>query len=298
MKSRGTKRGGFTLLEILLALGLMLLLVTAISQAISTYVNLSTLGREEVQQAQLGRAVLAQMTKDIRSLVFTPIPEEEMSLDDLGGPEAAGEDGGFESDAAEADTAGPLPTGIIGTSNTLIIYARQPDRRGEYVARDEMLSPSERVSDQRLFQYFLAESGGDGVSGEFAREALGPGVVKDIVGLARMDGDQTALATAMAANELDPQVECCSLLAREVIALEFAYYSGGEWLEEWDSTTENKLPQAIEIKISVQLQPEEDRSRFERVDESEEIERKIREYRRVVHLPLVPPVELEDEEEL
>ena len=291
-------RRGFTLMEIILAIGLMLLLVVAVSEAIRTYTTLSTLGREEVEQAQIGRAVLQQIARDIRNVMFTEIPEEDLPIDDLGGEEVVAEDDIAPDDLSSDATAEPLPTGIIGTSTELTIFVRQPDRRMEYVSREEMLSPKDRVSDARLLQYFLAQSGGDGVSGEFARLSLGAGVVKDVVGLARMEGDQAILADALDQNQIDMQVECCQLLAREVIALEFAYYSGDQWLEEWDSEAENKLPRAIEIKISVQLQPEEDRSRFERAEPREEKERFIRQYRRIVRIPVVPPVEIEDEEEL
>lgn len=299
IRPASSRRGGFTLLEILLSIGLMLLLVGAVAQAMRTYVTLSTLGREEVEQAQIGRAVLQQISRDIRCVFFLEIPEEDLPVEGLGGEEIAAEDGLGLGDDTSGSTAVPPPTGIIGTSTDLIIFVRQPDRRTEYVSREEMTSPKDRVSDARLLQYFLAKTGGDGVSGEFARTSLGPGVVKDVVGLARMDGDQAVLTQALEENQIDMQVECCQLLAREVVELEFAYFSGDEWLDEWDSEEQNKLPRAIEIKISVQLQPEEDRSRFERPDpEVEEQEGFIRKYRRIVQIPVVPPVEIEEEEEL
>lgn len=292
-------RSGFTLLEIVLSIGLMLVLVVAISQSITTYVELSTLGREEVQQAQIGRATLQQIARDIRAVMFTPIAEEDLPIDDFGSEEVAAEDDDFAiDDIGTSSEDEQAPSGIIGTSRDLIIFARIPNRKREYVAREEMTSPKDRVSDARVVQYFLAESGGPDLSGAFAREALGPGVVKDVVGLGRMEGDQISLITALEEGQLETQVECCQLLAREVIKLEFAYYSGGEWLDEWDSFEENKLPQAIEVKISVQLQPEEDLSRFQRVDQESETETVIRKYKRIIAIPLVPPVEIEEEEAL
>ncbi len=300
------RRRGFTLLEILLALGLMLLLVAAISQAMNTYIALSTLGREEVEQAQIGRALLQQMAKDIRSISWSPVPEEDLGLDPEGGGEVAAEDGDLPDDefADEIEPeAAPVETGILGTSDELILYVNQPDRRMNYVAPEDALSAKDRVSDARTVYYYLARTGGgSGVSSEFASE-VAPGSDRDVVGLARLDGDRDTINAALADNDTDPQVEASNLIAEEVVNIEFRYYSAGEWLEEWDSMESNTLPQAIEIKVHVQLQNESVRTTSEGVqnqfktarelrdEQNENEENVIRVYRRVVSIPLVPPVE-------
>lgn len=299
-------RSGFTLLEILIALGLMLLLVAAISQAMNTYIGLSTLGREEAEQAQIGRALLQQISKDVRSISWSPIPEEDLALDDEGGEEVAAEDG-FDDGAAEEmeQESAPVVTGILGTNEELILYVNQPDRRMDYVDPDAVVSAKDRVSDARTIYYYMARPGGSDISGEFARQ-VAPGNDRDVIGLARMDGDRDAINAAMAENDLDPQVEASHLIAEEVISVEFRYYSGGEWVEEWDSLESNSLPQAIEVKIQVQLQDESIRTTSEGVQnqfktarelrdgQDEQQEALIRTYRRVIAIPLVPPVEAEE----
>jgi type II secretory pathway pseudopilin PulG len=79
------------LLEILLALGLMLLLIAAVSQSMTIFLRLSTLGREETEQAQIARGVLQQFDKDIGSITFTPADKEDFASDDFGGEEVAAE---------------------------------------------------------------------------------------------------------------------------------------------------------------------------------------------------------------
>jgi hypothetical protein len=294
------------LLEILLALGLMLLLIAAVSQSMTIFLRLSTLGREETEQAQIARGVLQQFDKDIGSITFTPADKEDFASDDFGGEEVAAEDGfddGFEDDLDEA-AAPPVETGILGTSEELILYINRPDRRMEYVDRDVAVSPLERVGDALTVYYYMCRENGTGVSAEFAREVAPPGLSRDSIGLARMEGDRTTLNKAIAENDTDPQVEASTLLAEEVTSLRFRYYSGGEWLDEWDTMETNSLPQAIEIVISVQIQSQSVRkndadSSFANTQQqsptgSEEEEGLVREYRRVVGIPLVPPIELEE----
>ncbi|MFK7819833.1 MAG: hypothetical protein AB8G99_14020, partial [Planctomycetaceae bacterium] len=81
------------------------------------------------------------------------------------------------------------------------------------------------------------------------------------------------------------------------------YFGGGEWVEEWDSVDSNSMPQAIEIIVSVQIPKDGEsvvtpQSQFSRAAESssddDEVEAVIRKYRRVVAIPLVPPIELEE----
>ncbi len=298
-------RHGFTLLEILLALGLMLLLVAAVSQTMSIFLRLSTLGREEAEQGQIARGVLQQIAKDIGSITFTPAEEEDLGSDDFGGEEVAAEDGfadGFEDDL-DGSAAPPVETGILGTTEELILYINRPDRRMEYVDRDVAVSPLERVGDALTVYYYMCRENGTGVSAEFAREVAPPTLTRDSIGLARMEGDRTTLNKAIAENDTDPQVEASTLLAEEVTSLRFRYYSGGDWLDEWDTMETNTLPQAIEIIISVQIQSQSVRAagsssvnaqQQSSTGSGEEEEGLVRQYRRVVGIPLVPPIEPEE----
>lgn len=301
--NRRSTRRAFTLLEILLALALMIFLMGAISQALTMYIRLSTLGREEVEQAQIGRGVLQQIARDIRSITFTPAPEDDFGMDELGGEEVASEDDdGLEGvDPLDEEEVVPVvETGILGTSEELILYINRPDRRMAYVDRDVAASPKDRVSDALTVYYFLCRPNGSGVSSEFARSVAPSSLTREVLGLARMEGDRTTLNAAIDDNQIDQQVEATSLLAEEVISIQFRYFSGGEWLEEWDTMETNSLPQAIEIIVSVQIQDESVRvpqSQFATADDStssQEEERQIRQYRRVVGIPLVPPIEPED----
>ena len=40
-------------------------------------------------------------------------------------------------------------------------------------------------------------------------------------------------------------------LAPEVVQIEFHYFDGSDWLDEWDSSTQGQLPKAVEILLTV-----------------------------------------------
>ncbi|MCU0914746.1 MAG: prepilin-type N-terminal cleavage/methylation domain-containing protein [Planctomycetes bacterium] len=53
----------------------------------------------------------------------------------------------------------------------------------------------------------------------------------------------------LAPQEIEPEEQ---VLCRGVVSLNFCYFDGSSWLDEWDSTADaNSLPQAIEIDLEV-----------------------------------------------
>jgi type II secretory pathway pseudopilin PulG len=61
---------GFTLLEVMLALGLSIVVITAIGSAITMYFRIFDSGRTNIEEAQLARALLRRMADDIRGTVL------------------------------------------------------------------------------------------------------------------------------------------------------------------------------------------------------------------------------------
>ena len=104
---------GFTLLEVLLAVGLTTLLMAALYTAMSVYWTTATESYDEIERAQIARAVLRQMARDIQSCTFV---EDELST--------SGEEED-EMDDVDADTAMATYTnGLFGTDTDLVLYIR------------------------------------------------------------------------------------------------------------------------------------------------------------------------------
>lgn len=72
-------RAAFTLVETLLALGLAGILLVGIFAAMDQTWKITASGREEMEQAQLARALISKIEVDIRAITFVPPPpiEEE-----------------------------------------------------------------------------------------------------------------------------------------------------------------------------------------------------------------------------
>lgn len=279
--STATPRSGYTLLELMIAVGLSAILMASLYKAMDIYLSLQLDSHEEISRQQVARAVLRQLTRDIQSVVFTKqeaLPDEE-ETDILGlGLSGAGTSGlsgngmsglngssssGSSSSTSELDgnsygtsTIDPetvsttYTSGLVGTSSDLQLFISRPDRNLAYVSAQELTSPEQRTGDLLLVRYLLASKLGSGLGSMIAdREA--PGNTDGPIGLARVEGDLYGLSTAVETAEDIPQLSAAKLIAREVSSVTFRYFDGGQWLEEWDSTARNELPKAIEIVITL-----------------------------------------------
>lgn len=273
-------RSGYTLMELMIAVGLSAILMAALYKAMDIYLSLQLDSHEEISRQQVARAVLRQITRDIQSVVFTKqevLPEEE-ETDILGigitgsgtsglsgegtsglgggGTSSGGSTSDLDGNAYGTSTIDPetvsttYTSGLVGTSTDLQLFISRPDRNLAYVSAQELTSPDQRTGDLLLVRYLVASKLGSGLGSMIAdREAAG--ITDGALGLARVEGDLYGLSTAVQTSEDMPQLSAAKLVAREVSALTFRYYDGGQWLEEWDSTARNELPKAIEITITL-----------------------------------------------
>ena len=157
---------GFTLVEVLLSLALMLLVMIVAYAGMMVLRNVTVAGRDEAEQAQLVRAIERKMTSDIRCVLFRE-PElvaagseessaesastdsEESAADDSGEsatastPESVGEDASAEESGTEttssstatgsttstpSDAYASQTAGLFGTATTLVLQVSKPRR--------------------------------------------------------------------------------------------------------------------------------------------------------------------------
>ncbi|MCP4175171.1 MAG: hypothetical protein GY758_30860 [Fuerstiella sp.] len=240
---------GFTLLEVLLAVGLTTLLMAALYTAMSVYWTTATESYDEIERAQIARAVLRQMARDIQSCTFV---EDELSTSDEEEDEA---------DDVDTDTAMATYTnGLFGSDTDLVLYISRPDRNQAYISAQELMLPTDRSSDSMVVRYLMAQEGGGSLGGEFAASnatlVSGPST-----GLARMQGDLIGLSTAINQGDMDMQLAATELLAPEVVALRYEYFDGVDYLTEWDSTAQNAMPLAIVIELTLTVVQDENDDR-------------------------------------
>ena len=75
-RSHPTGSSGFTLIEVLIALALTVVLLSAVYGALDLYFAYSTAGRNEIAATQLRRALCRRIARDLESVVMQ-FPEKE-----------------------------------------------------------------------------------------------------------------------------------------------------------------------------------------------------------------------------
>ena len=255
-------RSGMTLLEVILALALSLLVLWGLSMAIDSHLRVVDRSRRHVEQALLARSLLHRIADDIRSAIrYDPqniralVPQlTTQSLEDLAAQAGLGqmdfsdiEDP--EATAAETTEPPPVP-GIYGNRYELYIDLSRLPRLDQFqyeLVATEGSPILDRTSEVKRVAYYV-------VRPEITAVAEAAAALSQS-GLVRWELDR---ATSLLAAEegtltdLERQVEP---LAPEVLGIEFEYFDGQQWLEEWDSQAMGGLP--VAIRIALALAPEE-----------------------------------------
>lgn len=254
---RPTARSGFTLLELVLALGLTITLLSALYAAMELHWRFATQGQIEVERAQVARALLTRMSADIRSVSYST--EDIYSPPDSPGDDETDDSSENESDMDSGDDlASTEPafrfaepglaftgasSGVYGDGATLVLHISRPYR--ERNSSDAYASALSK-SDLKSVAYIMAE--GDGLLSQTAQSQLA-GMDSPQQGLVRMDGDRFSLSLDDAQNDPLQGASQARVLAEEIEYISFAFHDGYEWLTEWDSTYEGRLPNAIGITL-------------------------------------------------
>jgi prepilin-type N-terminal cleavage/methylation domain-containing protein len=200
-RSNRIRRAGFTLMELLLALGLAAVVAGMMGSLIQIYLINQEKGQDSVRQAQLARAILNMISEDVRTVVrpqtFDASGLEELLSTDTGsgggsggapsgaspaggasgapstqttaGAATGGGSSGAASGGETADpnaVAGPLPPGIYGTSTSIEIDVSRLPRPDEYFP--QLSDPTtgalgDMPSDIKTVGYYIQSPQSDGV---------------------------------------------------------------------------------------------------------------------------------------
>ena len=268
--SVASRRTGVTLFEAVLASALTAVVIGLISMSMSFYLKTVDERRKVIDETILARAVLRRFANDLRSAF-------DVTEVDTSGAQAAAEGGagggipagiggpgdagaGAEGDDAEfsdeelaelADASIPTSQlGLYGNSYELQIDISRTPRVGEFEIAEltgDMVQLQEILSDIKTVAYYVGGNGStlevtavSSPSEEATAEATGlvrHTVSRDSVQFALVNGGVTFGTT--------------EVLAPEVVAVEFQYFDGVEWLPEWDSMELGYLPRAVSITIAI-----------------------------------------------
>lgn len=231
---------GFTLLEILLATTLAVVLLAGLWSLFSTYTNLFETGQIKTEQSQLARALLEQLTDDLKSAIQDPIPGA----------------------SAESRTSTPLRRfGLVGSTSELRLDVIQltplagnptPVSDSEQLLREPS---APRVPELRTVYYtfrspsFLADATLESPPGLVRREVdfETPYASQPDSGLASESAVEPSSSEGLAPEPVDDSV----IRVPEVVRLEFRYFDGHGWTGQWNSITRKSLPVAVEVALTL-----------------------------------------------
>ncbi len=258
-----SRPGGFTLIEVLLSLGLAALVLVALATAVDVHLRCVQSGRTHVEEAQLARALLHRIADDLRNVaVANPVTVEGVMTASTSASPGSSADSNPDANTGDQNSdqllcsqpprANPettstettqLAVGLYGESDWLQIDVSRTPRLDQY---DYETLPSgaetleDRVSDVKTVAYFLASTtGAYGSSGQYEG-----GLVRREIdrAVSRWAEDQGLMADVN--TQLQP-------IAPEVTGIEFLYYDGTQWTDAWDTTEMGGLPIAVHIALSI-----------------------------------------------
>jgi len=280
MRSRG-----FTLLEVVLAIGLAGTVLALLATAIDLYLVRVDTSRTQVESAQLARTLLGQIADDLHAARYFSDSSTTSSRES-----------GSPAEDSSTTASGPPTEGLFGTATELRID-RSAAWNWEYQTRlldvtntkTETDSPPLPANMPQTVRYLLGE-GKELRAAELA--ATGVSQQPRATSYAGLYRQQLSTAAWLAQNSTTQNnqdlgnVEDAELIAPEVVDIAFAYYDGQQLLDEWDSAANQGLPTAVEIRLTLLKEPFElaaARSPSDR-DELRRSKENLVEYRRFVNL--------------
>lgn len=235
---------GFTLLEVLLALGLTGLILVALGMAIDFHFRVLDAGRAHVEEAQLARVLLRRIADDVRAAVHAAVSAEDTSSENSDSTDST--DSTETTDPTETAVVHTTP-GIYGDAYSIQIdVSRLPQPHQLQTLLSSVPGSEEAVSlsDVKTVTYFAAGSQSTVVSQL-------PLTSAPERGLMRCEMDRAVAAYQAEQGGLSPADLNAVLLAPEVAGLEFAYFDGTQWVDLWDTQQNNGLPVAVRIILYV-----------------------------------------------
>lgn len=291
-KRLNSPRSGYSLLELLLSMALMVVVMSGIAGAINIYMVQIAKQQARIERELISRNALTMMANDIRAAI-------QHKATDFGGLNTllqtyALMDGTIEEPEEEdqvfdEEEVSFRPT-MLGTSNAIMIDISRLPRLDQYNPLLEKASATEStISDIKSVAYFFSNEKGGYDPNIVRRENQITG------GMYRREIDR-AVANFRGEESLQIQPdEFAELVATEVAEIRFRYFSGEDWKDSWDSEEEGGFPTAVEISLVVD--PRRTTTGNANYQYNGFDQTIMEQHRQTVFLPMAEPALEEEEEE-
>lgn len=273
-RKRDAPPAGFTLIEVLLAIGLSSVLLALLGASINLYLMRVDASRSAVEQAQLARGVMRVIADDLRNAAV-------LYEQDISSAEAASEAQAL-FDVTEADATPPTEeseetelarpyVGVYGTLNSLHVDVLRvrPAYRASQDNPDQPITLTFESPGVTGVRYLLSEEG-------LVRQQVMRGV--------SIYQEQQGLDEAWSASS--------RVIAPEVVDVQFRFSDGEQTLEYWDlEEQEGASPLAVEVRVGIrETVPDAD------AEETSLQDAPVRYYRIIAPIPQPPGAEEASEE--
>jgi len=250
------RRAGFTLLELVLAMGIGVLLLVGLYVTMNIMLGTMQLGRTVVQQSQVARGVLNRINSDISHNLGPISPYTVTALNNY-------QNGGAASTTTSGTTTASATTGTTGSTGTSSSTAATPAASGGLGPVNFNLMVQGTTDTMALYVSMLPRDITNGQDSNDPSVIQAPDLrriaywVIDGQGLARQE-IKAATATDQL-NAMPPDVTdstTYSIIAPEVTNVQFAYFDGSNWQDTWDGTqlsSDGVSPQGPPSAIAITL---------------------------------------------
>lgn len=243
-----SERSGYSLLELILAMALMVVIMSGIAGAINIYMVQVAKQQARIERELVSRNALSMMAKDIRAAIqhkATDFGGLNTLLETFALMEGSIEEREEEDQVFDEEEVSFRPT-MFGTSSAIMLDISRLPRLDQYNPLTEKPSIQEStISDIKSISYFFSPQNGGYDPKVSRRENEVPGGMyrREIDrAVANFRGDETI--------QIQPD-DFAELVASEVAELGFRYFDGNDWSDSWDSEEEGGFPRAVEIALVI-----------------------------------------------
>lgn len=281
-------RRGFTLFEILIALGLSVVLMAMIGYAMSFYAETLRERDRDVERTQVVRSVMRMISADLRGCIHPPefdasALEQMLASAAAGGGAGGGRGGGQQgeglaagdalADDPDSGTDGSATEEATGTSedqladlSTGTAVLRRPGLIGNQYEIQIDVSRLPRLEEYMPLLLGNTDGSLQDVPSDIKTVSyyVAPaGVLNDELGfqpgalsqqpggLARRQLDRQTTKYAVENGDVLRLQQSAQLLAPEITSIEFQYWDGAQWLMQWHSDDFGGLPPAVQVRITL-----------------------------------------------
>jgi prepilin-type N-terminal cleavage/methylation domain-containing protein len=257
------KLAGFTLIEVLIALGLSVVLLAAVYGSLQMMYRFQSAGKTEIRISQIQRSIIRMLIEDLGSIVLQ-LPEES-GTESSSEQAADSEESSSTSESSTSSTGSasstltaspstlsgvddsgvPWTFGLVGNAEAFHVTVSKPSRDLAYDSPYASESVVGRMSDLQIVSWGLAPLPAD--YRLFGPEVSVSDPPRDALGRRALD--------LLGAVDVDAALMEQDLLAPEITEVLFEYFDGAIWVEEWDSQAYGALPRAIRVTLGFWIEP-------------------------------------------